>query len=736
MRIAYLLVSASCLIAGFSEQAMAQAASEKSSSSADLEEIVVTASRRSEAISKVPSAISAFSDTKLRDERIATLGDLTSRTPNIQISSFGDKANVSIRGIGNGNLSQAGGEPGVAVTSDGVYLGQSIFALTSFLDVNRVEVLRGPQGTLFGRNATGGAVNLIPNLPTADLSYGVDLTLGVDPTLMRTTAYLSGPLTSDGRLLGRVSVVQNYNKGFTRNTTTSSPFRLDGLKNNAVRGQLQWLPSDDFDVRLLVEHQVIDDSGTASFLLGNPAGVPFATPFGPAPIQGADAGNPNAREIPVTHGARNLASTMVNLTANWNLAAGSLKALVSYNETRQRTDFDGDGTAVEFTSSRFNDHVNQKYAELIYSSDPSSPFTYVIGANYYYEHLNQTVQVPHSQLTQLFGPSFLFTTYGTVNTESYAGFGHAQYALGSLKIFGGLRYTHDRKSVPNSFSSFVGALPSDSHSWNRLTYEGGLSYDLSAAVTGYAKYAKGYKSGGFVLGTAASAFNPETNDSFEAGLKGRFLGGALQANLSAFHMKYNDLQVNQILFITVGVTNAAKATVDGIELETVIRPTDRLRIEANGSWLHARFDKFLTADAARPAGPGCTVDPATSQCVFDLAGNSLPNSAKWSGSIAAYYDMPLGNGTLTPNVRYNWKSKIYFSEFNIPISSQGAVGKLDLALNYKSKDGRWTGSLFATNVTDKQVKDNVTVVSSGLASMALGKYQPGRQIGMSIGYHF
>ena len=152
------------------------------SASEEIGEIVVTASRRSESVRKVPTAISAYSGSSLKEAQITSLTELASATPNLQISSYGTNANINIRGVGNGNLIQAGGEPGVAVSSDGVYLGQSSLAISTLLDVARVEILRGPQGTLFGRNATGGAINLIPNGPTPDLAYGFDLAAGVDPT--------------------------------------------------------------------------------------------------------------------------------------------------------------------------------------------------------------------------------------------------------------------------------------------------------------------------------------------------------------------------------------------------------------------------------------------------------------------------------------------------------------------------------------------------------------------------
>ncbi|MGA0600632.1 TonB-dependent receptor [Caulobacter sp. KR2-114] len=677
-------------------------------------ELIVTASRRSESIVKVPTAISAYSGSKLAEHQVASLGDLTAATPNLQISSSGTSVDINIRGIGNGNLNQAGGEPGVAVQFDGVYLGQAGLAVTTLLDVSRVEILRGPQGTLFGRNATGGAINIIPNTPTRALSYGADLSVGFDPAMARSSAYVSGPLDASGALTGRLSVEQDYNHGYTRNLAPGAPGRLDGIDDGAVRGQLEWRPTADLDVRLLAEYQRESDPGPAVFLLGTPGNTAL-----PAPMQGFAIGDPASRQAYANIAAKSLEAGTIDLNVDWRVAGGDLKGLVSYNTSRQHFWQDGDGSLADFTSTLYADWAHQTYVELIYASDPSRPFSYVLGANYYDENFRQNIQVPDVELP------FTFSEGGTVRTRSYAVFAHAQYALTrEAKLFGGVRYTNDRKSIVE-FNNFVGA-GAQSASWSHVTYEVGLSYDVTPTVTGYAKYATGYKSGGFSAGSLAAPFNPETNANYEVGLKGRLLDGRVQGSLSAFHMDYGNLQVNQIVGYSAAITNAARAKIDGVELETVLRPASHLRLEVSASWLNARFDAFQTADSARP-----------SLGTLDLAGHALPGAPHYTASIGAYYEIPLADGgAVTPGVQYDWKSRLYFSEFNLPISSQATAGKLNLFVNYKSPDGRWMASVFALNAADAHVRSNVLVVSALLGSLALAQYQPGRQVGVSVGYHF
>lgn len=676
-------------------------------------DIIVTASRRSENIRKVAAAISAYNGAKLNEAQITSLTDLTAVTPSIQISNTGTNFNINIRGVGNGNLNQAGGEPGVAVQFDGVYLGQPALAVTTFLDVARVEILRGPQGTLSGRNATGGAINILPNTPTKNLTYGADLSVGGGPATVRSSGYVSGPLNDDGTLLGRLAVEQNYNQGYTRNLAPVGPSRLDGINDGAARGQLEWRPTSRFGVRLLVEYQKEEDTGSAAYLLGTPANAPL-----PIFLQGFPVGNPQTREAYANVGAKQLEAETVNLTVDWTVGTGQLKALGSYNHSNQNYIQDGDGSLANFTNSLYINNSNQKYAELIYTSDATKRFNYILGGNYYEEQFRQNIQVPAAFLP------FTFSEGGTINTRSFAFFAHAQYTfLPSAKIFAGVRYTNDRKA-DNEFNNFVGAI-SQQASWDRVTYEAGLSYDFTPLISGYVKYATGYKSGGFSAGNIAPAYNPETSANYEAGLKGRFFGGVLQANIAAFHTNYNNLQVNQIVGFSAAITNAAQAKIDGVEVEAVVRPVPNFRIEASGSYLNARFDQFTTVDSSRPL-----------LGALDLANNQLPNAPHVTASAGAYYDIQTSRGRLSPGVRFDWKSTLYFSEFNIPISSQNSVGKLNLYLNYESADRRWIAGLYALNVTGRQIRSNVLVVSALLGSLALAQYQPDRQVGASIGYHF
>lgn len=700
---------------------------------ASMGDIVVTASRRSDTIKNTPIAVTAIGGDALKSGQAANLSDLAASTPNVQISATYTNANIAIRGIGNAQVN-AGADTGVAVHQDGVYIGQSGLTLSTLMDVQRVEILRGPQGLLFGRNATGGAINVIPNRPTDELHYGVDTAFGVDPTMLRSSAFISGPLSDSVR--GRLSVQQNYNEGFTKNLVPNSarnpvPRRLDDVDSASVRAQLE-VGQGDFNTRLSLEYQKDKGAGQSNWLSGTPTGVL------PPVLAGASLGDVDKREIYNNYGLKDNEAKFATLISTLALGGGELKFTGSYGKTTLISLTDGDGTNVDHTSSLFQNRATQQYAELIYTSDASRPLSFVMGANFYHERLRQDVQVPISTLPpplDVLG-AVEVDLGGVVKTRSYAAFGQAQYRVSdALNLFAGLRYTRDRKSI-DGYNNF-GAPQVDHAAWGRATYEVGGSYKLNNNVSAYAKYGTGYKGGGYSAGAGAPAFNPETNTNIEVGLKGTYFGGLVQANLAAFRMKYKNLQVNQVVGALSQVTNAARATVKGVEAEVKLQPTDALHFDVNGAWLDATFDEFFTSDSARPTFlPDTKVINGVTVRGIQLAGNRLPQAPKFALSGGAYYDLPFYDGKITVGARYDWKSRVAFSEFNLPVSSQKPIGKLNLSLRYASDDGRWTASVFALNVTDEQVKQNVVVVSALIGSLGVTQYQPGRQIGVSLGYKY
>lgn len=697
-----------------------------------IEEVIVTAERRSTKLLETPVAVSSVSGATMQTRHLQTLADLTTQMPGVQFAQGNTNTYVTIRGIGNGTNLQ-GADPGVAFHLDGVYLATTGLAGSAFLDVDHVEVLRGPQGTLFGRNATGGVVNVISRAPTSDFEGDVGAWVGVDPNQVHVDGAVGGPLNASGTLLGRISGRRDYNEGYTPNLSATGPRRLDDQDSYALRGQLEAKPTQDVSLGLAVDYDAANENGQSIFLLGAPAvvnGVTVSLP--PSVVAAQDAakmhvasatpGNLSDRKAAANEGLFKATFLGVRGNLDWRLPRGDLKVLAAYDQVHELSIADGDGTDVDFTLTDYSEHSHQKYAEALYTSDKMGPFDFLVGAVVFQQTQHEFVAVPINSLhLAVLEPS-------TLDSKSYAGFTHGEFNLTSqAKVFAGIRYTHDEKDITEA-NNFVnhGTPLTHGASWAKVTYEVGASYQLGEDSNAYLKYATGFKSGGFAAASLAPPFNPETDTNLEAGLKGLYFDRRLQAQIAAFHMDYKDLQVNQVIGAVAAITNAAKARINGVEVELVAVPTPDLRAEVNATWLDAKFQQFLTADSARP-----------SLGVLNLAGNVMPWAPRLSYSVGLYYTLPVrAPGTLTLGGRYYWKSKTYFTEFNLPVSGQGAVGRVDLSLNYESQDKLWEAGLFARNLTNEEVVQRSRTVSALLNSASLGQLDPGRDIGVSLRRRF
>lgn len=676
-------------------------------------DIVVTATREPTELRKAPVAVTSVSGENLDRRGIGNLNDLKQQLPSVQIGDSWLESRIAIRGVG-GQSTLLGASPGVAYYVDGIYLERTGLATATFFDLDRIEVLRGPQGALYGRNATGGAINVIPNKPTPDVNGMVAASVGVDPWAYGVQGVLNGPLDHAGQLSGRLSVQRTFNQGYTRNTNVDGPRRFDDADDYSVRAQLRYTPDEALDVNLALDYQNQNVAGAGMFLLGTPSGAPT-----PAQQLGGQLGNLSKRTTGANLGSNEKqfygATLSVSGLGDW----GSLSLRAGAHHTAINIDTESDGTAVNYGFSHFGQRGNQQFGELVYNSPTTGPLRALVGVNVLHEIAEQeiTVTVPLADRETIIR--------ARIPTISYAVFARLTYALSeSWRVFGGARYSYDRKKL-SEFNNFLGSGHQRA-SWDDLTYEFGTSVDLSPGVSGYLKYATGFKAGGFQGGSLAPPFNPETNANIEVGLKGALPGALGRFSIAAFHTRYDDLQVNQIINFAAFITNAAKATINGVELEGTLNITPALRAELTASILDAKFDRFQTADSSRP-------DLGT----LDLAGNSLPKAPGFSGTASLTYTRNLSSGgKISLGARYNWQDRVWFSEFNLPVSAQRAVGRIDVSLDFESPDTRWSGSLFVSNLTDEPVLNNVNIVSASLGSAALGNLDPGRHIGATLKRRF
>jgi len=718
----------------------AAVAQEVSSDENGISDIVVTATRRESTVRDTPVAVSAISGAELQARKISDVSDLSSLVPNFQFGSSYGAARATIRGIGTNDLT-GGADPGVAYHLNGVYIGVTGPAGNAFFDVSRVEVLRGPQGTLFGRNATGGSINMITNRPTPDASGYVSVTAGIDPFLYNFEGAVNGPLDSSGTLSGRLSATRSYNEGYSKNLVSTGPKRLADDDSYGLRGQLLFKPSDAVELHAQVDYQKTNSNGPAYKLTGRnstfdgPTLAEVIIKFGlqttgfvgnpiNLPPQGGQIAPKFGHDVSVNYGSAKGDFLLGSLDGAIEAGPGTLKFLLSAGRTESTVLTDGDLTSFDLISYNIGYTAKQYFGEITYEVSPVAGLDIIIGANGFRSNITQSFDVP---LNVLFGPNtFTIALGGHTSSRSFAQFAHAEYSVSDrVKIFGGARHTQDKKIYSESnnllqLTTGVGTA-SGSPSWDKVTYEAGISGKLADKVQAYLKYSTGFKGGGLQLGSLIPAANPETNKSLEAGLKGSFLDGLLEANLAAFHMPYRDLQVTKVQNLAARYINAAQATVDGAELEFVLHPSKAFRVEFNGALLDAKFKDFINSNPADPQ-----------PVVVNLAGNRLPNTSRASFSLGAYYTA----GQVTFGGRYYWQGKQYLSAFNIPNLSQAAVGRVDLNVNFTSENGEWTGSIFAKNLTNESVRTTGNNGEAFLGAPAYVTLAPGRSIGVSVRKNF
>ncbi|BAI98477.1 TonB-dependent receptor [Sphingobium sp. TA15] len=740
--------SAMAQTAPFSEDAQADAAAAAQGAGGQIEEIVVTAQKRAENIQRVPIAISALGGEALANKGFDSLATLTKLAPSLQLSNYGPIAFVTMRGIGNENTT-AGGDPGVAFHYDGVYIGRPIGTLFSAFDTERVEILRGPQGTLYGRNATGGSINYITRKPGDELEGHVDMTAG-KYDMWRVRGAVNLPLSD--AVSTRIVAFREKRDGFTRNSVPGGTDANDA-NNWGVRGHVRIEPASDFSVLLSGVH--IHSGGVGS----QPE---IRTPF-PGSTTGRNLGGPQiaglnnylVNGVPLVndlrpfHEGKNSPEYQRNslsiLSANleYDLGAATIKSITAYAESKFSSQADTDYSPKDLGVLDLEERAHQFSQELqiLSNAGANAPFNWILGAYYFREKGFRQSAFRGGRYAIVAANNNVpdgFRLAGDVTSKSYAFFGQATVRpLDRWSITGGLRYTHDEKDgvnsgfqfTPPSYSGPVGGQ------WEKVTYRIATDYQLTDAILGYVSYSTGYKSGGInqainpLLSNAV--FQPETVKAMEAGLKSQLFDRRLQVNLAAYRNKYDDLQFQILGPFGAQAYNASGATVQGVELEFQAAPTSWFRLDGSGAYTDATFDPQLVQNV-------------------QLGGNRVQRTPKWTANVGGSVSFPIrgfGEGRL--RVDYSYTSRIFYTAFNraapFPVNpgSDLAPGyeNVDMRLFLTTADDRWTGEVFVTNLFDTVQTGNVfrgigfnDVPGGGGAEVVT--YKPPRQYGLRIGYKF
>lgn len=713
--------------------------SQQPDSADGLDEVIITAEKRQSTVQDTPISIAAFSGDDLANAGVVSTAALSNLAPglNVQREVIGK---VVIRGVGTENFT-VGSDPGVAIHQDGVYLARSSTSVFEFFDTQRVEVLRGPQGTLYGRNATGGVLNIISNEPGEEFGGYARLDLG-NYSKRRFEGALNVPFSDTAA--ARLSVLYAERDGFTENRIANAGANgiaeLDDQDLWAARLQFKFSPSETFNA--LVGFNVSrDDSNPPPFkYFTDVAGsrIPWAGPTDQLlpdlrqVANGYERSIPGSTRVAPSISRANTSGAHAKLT--WDLGWASLMSQTAYRKTEFSWLNDGDGLDQFFVTYFQDDESKQLTQEFQLSSNGEGKLEWIVGAFYLDEESTQFAGLAFNIGIPPPGINGILID-GESNTQSYSVFAQGTWAFSDrLRGTLGVRYTNDEKDGDLAYNLFGGLLPppgppgtawSDvlDDSWSAVTPKVGVDYDFSDNIMGYISATKGFKSGGFNLIAAQAPYEPEFLWNYELGLKTRLADGRVIANFGAFWYDYKDMQVGKIVNLSDVLTNAAEATLKGFEAELRASLGSGFELNLGASFLDAKFDEFLTEDPAVNAAPAALgpnagacerrdTTPGAGNRSVSLAGCDLRRAPEFSGNIGLSWEGSVGAGTLGIRGDYAYKGKQYFTQFNRETVSQDGYGLLNLRATYTGADERWSITAWVDNLTDEEYFS--TVLESGV----------------------
>lgn len=697
-------------------------------SDAIIEDIVVTAERRSEGLQNVPIAITALSGDTLQEAGVGSVGELVQLTPSLQFGERFGNVFIAVRGIGQAGQ-DIGSQSGVTVSQDGVPLLNHFMMDGTFLDVAQVAVLRGPQGTFEGRNATGGAINVYSNLPMDEFAGSIAVTAG-EYERLGIRGFLNGALISD-RLMARVAFQKEQADGWLRNDFLGIDKNDTDLSQ--VRASLLGKVTDDFSVRAIFETTRDRGNPTFATVLGR------ARPDKPTIVEalGLPRNDLENRVVYMNRTDQREAENEKSiLIANWNvnssLAITSTSGYIRHDLVL--TDTDNDGTTGDFSDFPYIAiRVKQFTQDLTATADLGSTTDLIVGAFYMNGESSQPLilSVPPA----LIGA---FNYHPVETLDSYAVYAQLRHQLtDGVRVTVGGRYTVDEKDFEMD-AQIIGAsvLRTADDSWGAFTPRFVIDYVPNDNTLLYASASRGFKSGGFNtfgdVSQPVNLFDPEFVWNYEAGLKSSFFDRVLRLGVTGFYSDYTNLQ--QTLFRInpqtnvryPRVENAASASISGVELDVEAIPFRGARLRASATWLDAQFGRFTSIDPIYPE-----------RGEQDLTGNRLPQAPQWQFGVSGEYGFPISSSLeITARADYKWQSEIHFDLFNNPLNTQGTYGLLNASIAIGTLDESWSLTAFIRNAFDERYVSQSLTSASDTVPARVGQLGAPSQYGVTLGHRF
>jgi iron complex outermembrane recepter protein len=700
-----------------------------------LETIVVTATRRNESLQKVPISATTFGEEQLIDIGASGINDIALRSPNVRFGDFGDlKLNIiSMRGVVSGiNGNGAGTDPSVGTYVDDVFLGNGVGATIDLYDVQQIEVLRGPQGTLFGRNTIGGAISITTRRPQFDLGGFAEVEVG-NFDRFRTRGSVTGPITDN--LAIRLSGVVSKRDGLFDNLVTGEDVGTEDLWS--VNGQILFKPSDNQQWLLTYEHREVDQSPNPFETLRyrqTPSQIAPGTFVPPIidilngaldPLVPPQLVNDDPFDRQITSNviaSERLNAESIALRGEISFETFDMVTVTSYREHEYASRNDTDGTGLRWLVDGDPEDVQRYSQELRFASNDGGDFDWLFGLYFYgQDSINEVFLNVEEDLALLLLGAPTVVEQGVrsdTNIRSYSGFASFNWRPAEAwELTLGGRYTYEKRSIvfeQNDPLGFLGgSTPAPiklSNDFSAFTPSVSVKYFASEDVMFYGTVSRGFKAGGFneSLGAATEAalsFDPETLWNYELGAKLQILDNRLRINAAYFYMDWSDIQVRQdnpdTLTYDPFTSNAGKAYSTGIELEIQAKPTDNLLLSAGFGLLKAKFNEGLVALAP---------DPFTALPREQVPLTDMPFAPEYSLSLAADWTIPLGNvGTLDFRPEYilqGPQALVYDIQPGTPSGNdvggiQKEVGLLNMRLTYRPPSERFSITVWAQNLTDE-----------------------------------
>lgn len=695
-----------------------------------LDEIVVTAQKRSQNMQSVPVSITAFSSDDIKNYGMSQPLDLIGHTPGLYAKpTVGDQNPVfTIRGVGFNDFTPIQ-SPGTAVYVNQVVVPYHPMLSFQLFDTERVEVLKGPQGTLYGRNSTAGAINFVSRKPTQETNGHVRLDYSSWNTF-DVEAAAGGALSNT--LSARVAVTTYQRTGGYQTNRVNNDDSYGSKARLAGRVMLLWEPSADVDV-LFDLHGGRDKSDPVALEhVASFDAITFAEPCAPVaagnrgegPCINAggyfDAdGDPYSGDYSVTEGGVDNKAWGLSLTANWDLGDMTLTSVTGYDEFTRDQLQDIDASPFVYIDVTFDDETWAFSQELRLTSDTEGPLSWIVGGFYSKDSVKavQTIDA-----TDLVGASAIVSNFQ--DSYSLAFFAHAEYDLSDkFRLIGGLRYTHENKKWTGG-TDFFGIITDNFEiSEDDLSGQIGLQYDAREDVMLYATASKSFRSGGFPGGFVAAQaalepFDPETVYAYEAGFKSTLLDGAMRLNGAVYYYDWKDLQT-QFSEARGGLTslfldNAGDAEIYGAELDLLWAVNEQLELRAG---LNVMSTEIKTSDDIR------------------LLGKQLANAPDVTFNAAATYSVPLENAELVLRADTSFTGKRFFTSDNTPVFRGMSYWLFNARVAYQPDDASWEVAAWARNIGDKAYRLE-GFNQFAFAGSSYHYYGEPRSFGISLSYDF